>query len=64
MYTERLHPMMKYGNFIEVYNNLVYIMMIIHVAEMKKSITDNGGHKIQVITPCTGCLKKGVNRGA
>ena len=25
---ERLHPMMKYGNLIEVYNNLIYITSV------------------------------------
>ena len=27
-YMERLHPMMKYGNFIEVYNNMVIVSPI------------------------------------
>ena len=25
-YMERLHPMMKYGNFIDVYNNHIYFV--------------------------------------
>ena len=32
-YMERLHPMMKYGNFIEVYNNIVYFS--VHLATDK-----------------------------
>ena len=27
MYTERLHLMMKYGNLIEVYNNVDYFII-------------------------------------
>ena len=26
MYTERLHPVIKNGNLIEVYNNVIYYM--------------------------------------
>ena len=31
-YMERLHCMMKYGNFIELYNNLSYIQYFINMS--------------------------------
>ena len=38
-YMERLHPMMNYGNFIEVYNNIgIWYAELIHKDQHKKRI--------------------------
>ena len=58
---ERLHPMMKYGNFIEVYNKIIMCMgdfRLIHLFQDSKYLVKNFGARAHLqhwlLRPCHG----------